>query len=158
MVMGKGLSPGLSLAQFSQAEDAWAAKTIHRGKRSSTWVARSRRITRPRANTAWYSQFADHPGIDQDYPAAIQAAVMPQDRRTAFQTTQHTAQAPIVQPQPQPQRRIRPRPRTSCARAAVQPSGAPEATRTQRVDHPPHPPAIGDPHRGELVPWIRVPY
>ena len=35
---------------------------------------------------------------ERTHSPSVRAAVMPQDRRTSFQTTQHTAQPPIVQP------------------------------------------------------------
>ena len=55
----------------------------------------------PSRDTEWYSRTADHP-LSLHPPSLIRthslrAAVMPQDRRSPPQTTQHTAQAPIVQ-------------------------------------------------------------
>ena len=75
---------------------------------------------------------------------------MPQDRRTAFQTTQHTAQAPIVQPRHRSRSRSAESSKLwglfSATSAAILRTCGRPVVRTQRVDHPP---------RDELGPWIR---
>ena len=94
--------------------------------------------------------------IPPGFPCTPRAAVMPQDRRSPLQTTQHTAQAPIVQPQRRSRSRSVESDRGRGNPAHVRPSSRPERRNPGRSGSiiPPIPPAIGDPHldRDELGP------
>ena len=138
----------------------------HADKRSASFCAPIPNRTAVRIPPA----FPALPKPERTNSQSLRAAVMPQDRRSSPSATQDTNQPPIVRPHSAtlspsaflvgccdrssspPSQRRNPTAAAAILRTCGRPAVRSAGIRTQRVDHPP---AIGDPHRGELGPWIR---